>query len=289
MRDFCVGRLELTQKLSPVNGYARYDFLKNGLWMNILLTNDDGIYAEGIWVLHDLFARNHAVTVVAPDRERSAVGHGITLHDPIRAHKVLINGGATGFAVTGTPADCVKLGVTEILDQPPDLVISGINPGANIGANINYSGTVAAAKEAALYGLPAIAVSMRGTRIEHYDTAANFVKDLVKDVQKRGLPFGTCLNINVPDKPLSGVAGVIISRQEIERLSETFERRTDPRNRIYYWQGCETPKDSGSLDIDSTALFYDYISVTPIKCDVTDYDMIETLKEWGLGHKVSAK
>ncbi len=257
--------------------------------MNILLTNDDGIYAEGIWVLNNLFARAHTVTVVAPDRERSAVGHGITLHDPIRAHKVLINGGDTGFAVTGTPADCVKLGVTEILDRPPDFVISGINPGANIGANINYSGTVAAAKEAALYGLPAIAVSMRGTRIEHYDTAARFVEKLVTDVQARGLPFGTCLNINIPDKPLSDIAGIIITRQEIEPLSESFERRTDPRNRTYYWQGYEMPKDSGSLDIDGTALYHDYISVTPIKCDVTDYNMIETLKDWGLDQRVSAK
>jgi 5'-nucleotidase len=252
--------------------------------MKILLTNDDGIYAEGLWALHRRLAPGHTVIVVAPDRERSAVGHGITLNEPIRVHKVTVNGGDTGFAVTGTPADCVKLGVTEILDSRPDIVIAGINPGANVGVNINYSGTVAAAKEAALYGLPAIAVSMRGTRIAHYDTAARFAEKLACNVQGRGLPFGTCLNVNIPDRPLEDIAGVVISRQEMARLKETFEKRTDPRNRVYYWQGGETPKDSGSLEIDGSALYHDYISVTPIKCDVTDYDMIETLKDWRLGN-----
>jgi 5'-nucleotidase len=257
--------------------------------MNILLTNDDGIYAHGLWVLHQKLARTHTVTVIAPDRERSAVGHGITLHEPIRAHDVQINGNQNGFAVTGTPADCVKLGVTEILPQAPDIVISGINPGANVGADINYSGTVAAAKEAALNGLPAMAVSMRGPRVTHYDTAAQFAAELAADIQARGLPFGTCLNVNIPDQPMSAIAGVVISRQEFERLSESFERRTDPRNRTYYWQGRETPKDSGALDIDGTALARNYISVTPIKCDLTDYNMIETLKDWQLDKKVSAK
>ena len=250
--------------------------------MNILLTNDDGIYAEGLWVLHKRFAKTHAVTVVAPDRERSAVGHGITLNEPIRAHKVLVNGGDTGFAVTGTPADCIKLGVTEIMTQPPDIVISGINPGANVGADINYSGTVAAAKEAALNGLPAIAVSMQGTQGAYYDTAADFALKLAENVLAHGLPFGTCLNVNIPDKSNADIAGVIISRQEFECLSESFERRTDPRNRTYYWQGREILKNSDQLDIDGAALFNDYISITPIKCDVTDYAMIETLKHWGL-------
>ena len=129
--------------------------------MNILLTNDDGIYAKGLWALYAKFARRHCVTVVAPDRERSAVGHGITLYQPLRTNRVNINNGFTGYAVNGTPADCVKMGLMEILDSKPDMVISGINPGANVGVNINYSGTVAAAKEAALYNVPAIAVSIQ--------------------------------------------------------------------------------------------------------------------------------
>ena len=250
--------------------------------MNILLTNDDGIYAEGLWALHKRFDKIHTVTVVAPDRERSAVGHGITLNEPIRAHKVLVNGGDTGFAVTGTPADCIKLGITEIMPQPPDIVISGINPGANVGADINYSGTVAAAKEAALNGVPAIAVSMQGAQVGYYDTAADFVVKLAEDVVARGLPFGTCLNVNIPDKSPADIAGVVISRQEFERLSESFERRIDPRNRTYYWQGREMLRNSERLDVDGAALFNNYISITPIKCDVTDYEMIETLKKWGI-------
>jgi 5'-nucleotidase len=257
--------------------------------MKILLTNDDGIYAPGLWALYRRFVRGHTVTVVAPDRERSAVGHGITLHEPLRSHKVQVNGDASGYAVTGTPADCIKLGLTEILSQPPDLVISGINPGANVGADINYSGTVAAAKEASLNGLPAMAVSMRGPQVEHYDTAADFAEKLARDINDRGLPFGTCLNVNIPDLPLSAIAGVIVSRQEFARLAETFERRIDPRNRTYYWQGRETPRDSGYLDVDGTALFHNYISVTPVKCDVTDYNMLEALKDWGLDKKVGAQ
>ena len=130
--------------------------------MNILLTNDDGIHAEGLWALNSRLAPRHAVTVIAPDRERTAVGHGITLHLPLRAHPVVLNGGARGYAVNGTPADCVKLGILEILKHKPDLVVAGLNPGANVGVNITYSGTVAAAKEAALGGIPAIAASIEG-------------------------------------------------------------------------------------------------------------------------------
>ena len=130
--------------------------------MKVLLTNDDGIYAGGLQALYQRFSRRHEVTVIAPDRDCSAVSHGITLHEPLRASTVSVNG-LTGYAVSGTPADCIKLGIVELLDARPDIVISGINPGANVGVNINYSGTVSAAREAALYGVPAIAVSVQGT------------------------------------------------------------------------------------------------------------------------------
>ena len=174
--------------------------------MNILLTNDDGIHCRGLWALYDGLAGRHLVTVIAPDRERSAVGHGITLHEPLRSTRVQVNGGYSGQTVNGTPVDCIKLGLLEILDSRPQMVISGINPGANVGVNINYSGTVSAAKEAALYGIPAIAVSVMGHQVGHYADAARFIEILAENVSGKGLPAGTFLNVNLPDLPLKKMA-----------------------------------------------------------------------------------
>ena len=248
--------------------------------MKILLTNDDGIYAEGLWALYKRFADKHEVTVIAPERERSAVGHGITLHAPLRATQMWVNGGYPGYAVTGTPVDCIKLGLLEILDSRPQMVISGINPGANVGVNINYSGTVSAAKEAALYGIPAIAVSVMGHQVGHYADAARFIEILAENVSGKGLPAGTFLNVNLPDLPLKKVAGVRISRQSIALFPEYVEKRSDPRNRTYYWHGCDYLPDNKDLNFDETALCQNFISITPIKCDMTDYSIIEDLKGW---------
>ncbi len=250
--------------------------------MKILLTNDDGIHAQGLWALYKRFAGDHQVTVIAPDRERSAVGHGITLNEPLRATRVEVNGGYNGYAVTGTPADCIKLGVLEILDSKPDMVISGINLGANVGVNINYSGTVAAAKEAALYGMTAIAVSIHGPEANHYDDTALFIKGLSKKVFEKGLPFGTFLNVNIPNMPVKETEGLRFSRQGVELFSEYFEKRFDPRNRIYYWQGCDSQFFGNSPDIDGTAICENFISITPIKCDMTDYNTLEDLKNWNI-------
>ena len=251
--------------------------------MHILLTNDDGIYAPGLWALYQVFCARHRVSVVAPDRERTAVGHGISLHVPLRVQKVAVNGGMEGLAIDGTPADCVKLALVEILASKPDLVIAGINAGSNVGVNINYSGTVAAAKEAALAGVPAIAVSVEGFEPKHYPEAAHFVADLAERVLTRGLPFGTFLNVNIPDRSPDAIAGVQISRQGHARFAEYVEKRVDPRNRIYYWQGSDRQRFEEELDIDGTALDQGYISVTPIACDMTDYRMLQDLKRWGLG------
>jgi len=251
--------------------------------MKILLTNDDGIHAKGLWALCKQLENRHAVTVVAPDRERSAVGHGITLHSPLHATRVHVNGGWTGYAVNGTPVDCIKLGLVEILDSKPDIVISGINPGANVGVNINYSGTVAAAKEAALYGVPAIAGSIQGNEIDHYGDIASFMEELAESVCKKGLPFGTILNVNFPCATRKECAGIRISRQGITRLSENFEKRLDPRNRIYYWYGNDLEKTVTNSEIDSTALDERFISITPIQCDMTDYTILEDMKEWEIG------
>lgn len=248
--------------------------------MNVLLTNDDGIYADGIWALYKCFAGQHIVTVVAPDRERSAVGHGITLDDPLRASLVELKGGYRGYAVSGTPADCIKLAILEILDTKPDVVISGINPGANVGINLNYSGTVAAAKEAALYGMAAIAVSMKAPDATDYDAAAAFIKNLTEKVMENGLPSGTFLNVNLPSAAIEKSAGVRLSKQGLELYGEYFDKRTDPRNRTYYWQGFELPYFDEKLDSDGTVLNKNFISITPIKCDMTDYRVLEDLKKW---------
>lgn len=250
--------------------------------MKILLTNDDGIHAAGLWALGRRFALEHQVTVIAPDRERSAVGHGITLSKPLRMRRVGMDAGISGYAVSGTPADCIKLGVLEILDVKPDLVVSGINPGANTGININYSGTVSAAREAAIYGIPAIAVSVAGKGEDHFESIAEFVGNLAQTVFEQGLPSGTILNVNLPNTPISETAGVRISRQGLSLFPEKFARRIDPRNREYYWHGSEPPTQFVDDDIDGAVLEAKYISITPLKCDMTDYSMLEELKTWGI-------
>ena len=248
--------------------------------MNVLITNDDGIYADGIWALYKSFAEKHSVTVVAPDRERSAVGHAITLFSPLRANRVTLDSGFSGYAVTGTPADCIKLSVVELLESRPDIVISGINPGANVGINVHYSGTVAAAREAAMYNIPAIAVSVQGYRPVNYNGVADFVLDAAQKVFSGGLPSGIFLNINFPNIPLSEIAGTKICSQSIEIFPEYMEKRRDTRDRRYYWHGCDLDGTGHEAGTDVEALENNYISVTPIKCDVTDYDMVEKLKKW---------
>ena len=250
--------------------------------MNVLLTNDDGIYAQGLWALYNSFAKCHRAVVVAPDRERSAIGHAITLNQPLRATKISLNAEHSGYAVNGTPADCIKLAILEILRDRPDMVVAGINPGANVGANLNYSGTVAAAKEAALCGTIGIAVSIEGSQIKYYDDAARFVAKLGEAVLNKGLPLGTFLNVNMPNLPLEAIAGVRISRQSVEILSEYVDKRVDPRNRTYYWQGRDMQSFGEDSRVDGTALNQNYISITQVKCDMTDYRVMEDLAEWDL-------
>ncbi|MFC1886048.1 5'/3'-nucleotidase SurE [Thermodesulfobacteriota bacterium] len=248
--------------------------------MKILLTNDDGINADGLWALYKHFSGKHDVEIVAPDRERSAVGHGITLNEPIQAKRVSLKNGGRGFAVSGTPADCIKLSILELLDSRPDVVISGINPGANVGVNINYSGTVSAAKEAALYGLPALAVSIQGRSPDHYHSPGPFLDTLIEKVMKKGLPFGTILNINFPDRPIEAISGVQVSSQGSSLSSEFIEKRIDSRNRTTYWHGLIAPSARHDSLSDEAALKNNCISITPIKCDSTDYTLLDTLVDW---------
>ena len=250
--------------------------------MQVLLTNDDGIHAPGLWALYRAFSARHQVTVVAPDRERSAVGHGITLHQPLRYEKIQVDGSMRGIAVNGTPADCVKLGLAELMDTPPELVVSGINPGANVGVNVNYSGTVAGAKEAAMAGIPAMAVSIMAPGNRHVADVARFAETISMRLMARGLPLGTFLNVNFPNLPMDEIRGVRWSRQGTSVFAQHFEKRKDPRDRIYYWQGCDGQVAYDQSDIDGAVVEDRFISITPIKCDMTDYDALHAMTDWDL-------
>jgi len=250
--------------------------------MNILLSNDDGITAKGLWALYDRLAPHHHLTVAAPDRERSAIGHAITLHSPIRAEAVSKNGAKGLYAVSGTPADCIKLAVAELVETQPDLVISGINPGANVGVNVNYSGTLAAAREAALNGIPAIAISIQGRAPVYYKDAAELTAQLAQKVLDNGLPQGTLLNVNMPDLPLKKIKGIRFSRQGNEHFKDAMEKRVDPRNRTYYWYGIYSQDMTGEADMDSVALAQNHVAITPLRCDMTDYKQLDALEGWGI-------
>ena len=246
--------------------------------MKILLTNDDGIHATGLWVLKEALDGRYAVTVVAPVTEQSGVGHAITLHLPLLIDKINKDGAGWGYSVSGTPADCVKLAVRELLADRPDMVISGINPGPNVGINIHYSGTVSAAKEAALLGLPAMAVSINSREDRGLKTAAHFVCNLAEFVFNEGLPAGMFLNVNIPD--VDRIEGVRITKQGISGLEESFCRRTDPRSRVYFWQGSQTAFFDQDPETDGSTLSRNLVSITPIRCDMTDYDQMKRLKRW---------
>lgn len=247
--------------------------------MKILVTNDDGIHAPGITALAEALTHVGEVAVVAPDRERSAVSHALTLHHPLRAE--CLSPGR--FAVDGTPTDCVNLGIHSLLDFHPDLVVSGINRGANLGDDVTYSGTVAAAMEATLMGIPALAISL-ACRDNHadYGPAALFAARLVSMVVAHGLPKDTFLNVNVPDLPPEQLREPLITIQGKRRYEGTIVDKVDPRGRSYYWIGTA---DLDFLDIegsDFAAISRGHISVTPLHLDLTNHRSIAMLKGWAL-------
>jgi 5'-nucleotidase len=248
--------------------------------MKILLTNDDGYMAPGILALYKALTPDHEVILAAPDRERSAVGHSITLHHPLKYEQVELNGGGRGYAVSGTPADCVKLGLAELCDNKPDLVISGINAGSNTGVNINYSGTAGAAREAAMNNLRAIAVSIQYGKVMDFTGMAGYVKSILGRICDQSIPNGVFLNINGPCVPIDRIAGVRITCQADNNLVLGFDNRTDPRNRSYFWYGNMEPAIPGR-DTDNNALLEKCISITPIQCDMTAYPVMAELEKVG--------
>ncbi len=238
--------------------------------MRYLLTNDDGIYAKGLSALKEELSKDADCLIVAPEVEQSAVGHAITLFRPLMVRRAAKNGRFLGYAVAGTPADCVKIGVKELSDQPVDLVVSGINKGANVGINVLYSGTVSAATEGIILGIPSLAISLDSHRDADFSFAARFARKMAAFIAKNGPFTGTVLNVNVPALPESEIKGIAVTRQGQARLVENFDKRTDPRDNIYYWLAGET-KFSAEEDpeSDASALQKGMITITPLYYDLT--------------------
>ena len=244
--------------------------------MNILISNDDGYQSEGIGVLARALSTIADIHVVAPDRDRSGASNSLTLDNPIRARAA-----DNGFTcVDGTPTDCVHLAITGLLEQEPDMVVAGINSGANLGDDVLYSGTVAAAMEGRFLGFPAIAVSLVSEQPTYYETAASIIVDLVQQVTVGSLPADTILNVNVPDLPLDQIRGVQATRLGHRHKSEPVVRMDDPRGRPVYWVGpCGSEQDAGP-GTDFHAVRSGYVSVTPLDVDLTRYDAIDKLAHW---------
>jgi 5'-nucleotidase len=243
----------------------------------ILLTNDDGIHAEGLRYLLTAAEKIGQVSIVAPETEQSAVGHSITLYDPIKAHEITRSGIFYGYGISGTPADSVKLALYSLLPRRPDLVISGINNGANLGINVLYSGTVSAATEAAILGVPSMAVSIDAKKEPPFEWALPHVQTLARWVINNGLPHGVALNINVPALPPDRIKGFKVTKQGLSQFSESFERREDPRGNRYYWLSGQAAAGETDERIDIVAVKAGYISITPLYYDLTAHSHTEDL------------
>ncbi|MEL6868708.1 MAG: 5'/3'-nucleotidase SurE [Pseudomonadota bacterium] len=244
--------------------------------MKILISNDDGYLSEGIAALRaGLHPFGHVVTV-APDRNQSGASSSLTLHAPLRVTQPEPN----VFSVSGTPSDCVHLALSGFLEEDPDLVVSGINHGANLGDDVIYSGTVAAAIEGRYLGLPAIAVSLVGEAVEHFATAAHVSAQLLAGIVRQPLPADTILNVNVPDVPVSELKGIEATRLGFRHRSEPMVAERDPRGRPIYWIGPAGPGDDAGQGTDFHAVEHGYASVTPLQIDLTRHRQLESLQNW---------
>lgn len=262
--------------------------------MNLLISNDDGIFALGIRSLaNGLALAGHNVTVVCPDRERSATGHGLTLHQPIRADLVesVFHPAVKAWACSGTPADCVKLALWALLTSPPDFVLSGINHGANLGTDILYSGTVSAAMEGVIENIPSIAFSLASFSSQDFRVAVAFAKTLLTQLATQPLISPMLLNVNIPPVQLEDISGVTLTRQGVRRYIDVFEKRVDPRGKTYYWLAGELLEEvqpDPKLDLpqhlptDVQAIRDNYITVTPLHYNLTDKAALNCLQTWQL-------
>jgi 5'-nucleotidase len=250
--------------------------------LNILITNDDGIHAPGIFALKKALDSVADVLVVAPDTERSAVGHAITLSDPLRVSEIHKDNSLFGYAVNGTPADCVKLGIRCISQKPIDIVVSGINLGPNTATNIMYSGTVSAAAEAVIMGVPGLAISLTSFDKLEFEYTCLLARQLVKKIFENGLPEGTLLNVNVPPLKPDEIEGIVITRQGKGRYEESFDKRIDPNNRTYYWLTGKRMNLDHDDDVDDVVIRHNKVSITPVRYELTDTDMLQELHRWNI-------
>jgi len=246
--------------------------------MKILLTNDDGINAAGLAALKEALEPIADVSVVAPTQEMSGVGHGITLGRPLQVKEVEKNGEFFGYAVSGTPADCVKIAYWAILDEKPDMLISGINHGSNAGINTIYSGTVSAATEGSILNIPSFAISLATYKKPDFGPAAEFAAEFVQDFEKIEMPKCTLLNINVPAIPKKDIQGVRVTRQGMALYEEQYHTAQDPFNRTYYWLIGEKKDIETDLHVDDGALANNYISITPIHFNLTHKKLVDELQ-----------
>lgn len=244
--------------------------------MHILISNDDGYQAPGIGHLAAALKGQGEVTVVAPDRDRSGASNSLTLDQPLRATRV----GERIYRVEGTPTDCVHLAITGLLDEEPDMVVSGINAGANMGDDVLYSGTVAAATEGRFLGLPAIAVSMASLEPEHFDTAARVAVALLKRLLADPLPADTILNVNVPDLPWNALRGFAATRLGQRHRAEPAIATRDPRGRRIYWIGAPGDEQDAGPGTDFHAVRQGFVSITPIQVDLTRYEALDKVAGW---------
>ena len=250
--------------------------------MNILISNDDGIAANGIRVLTEELSQYHDVYVIAPDRERSAAGHSLTLHTPLRVEELESQRGAKRtWVTTGTPGDCVKIGINAILseEEQPDFVISGINHGPNLGADILYSGTVSCAMEGAMLGVPSIAVSLATMNADYDDfkLTAKFTASLLNKIKEFQFPKKSILNVNVPLLHQEDIAGVAITELGRKMFTDDYEKRVDPRGKTYYWMAGELITESGDAKTDIAAVLNNKISITPVTYEMTKTETMADL------------
>ncbi len=250
--------------------------------LKILLANDDGIYANGIQTLAQKLSQRYEVYVVAPDRERSATGHALTLHKPIRIEEVEMKYPvAKAYAISGTPSDCVKLALNALLDVKIDVVISGINHGPNLGADVIYSGTVSAALEGAIHGIPSIAMSLvnGSEKLADFSHGAEFIYNFLPTAMEVGIPSKSILNINIPAVSLHYMAGIKVSELGTRMYTDTYEQRVDPRGGVYFWLAGEIIETGESADSDVEAIRNNMISISPVHYNLTNFSALTLMKE----------
>jgi 5'-nucleotidase len=249
----------------------------------ILVCNDDGIHAEGLRVLANSMKKIGDVTVVAPLNPQSGMSSAMTLGKPLRIQEIIKNNKLFGYAISGTPVDCVKVGLTHILNSPPDLIVSGVNYGSNTAINILYSGTVGAAIEGCTYNVPSIAFSLTTYENADFTYSGKFARQLAKKVLKHGLPPRTILSVNIPNVPESEIQGASVTRQGESCWAEKMIEHHDPYGQPYYWLNGTMELNDKSLSDDEYAIRHHYVSITPLSFDLTNYGFMDKLKSWKMG------